>query len=217
MAVPLMIEDRVIGALAVAHPTGHHFGDAEMDILKSFGDQAAIALEGGRVHGKSERQRRALATLVDATQRLAHGLDLRVVLDSLAEAAALLVGGEAGVRMVEGDELVRISATAGAARAMSTERLRIGESISGRVAATGQPMFSEDTARDDRVIPEHRALDTDERARSLVCVPIRHGGRVLGTLNLYGALGQRFDDEIVRVVASFADQAAIAIENARLF
>jgi PAS domain S-box-containing protein len=163
-----------------------------------------------------ERQRERLAALVDVTQRLTRGLELPVVLNTIAEAAATVLGGEAAFRLVEGEYLVRMGATPGAKAAMPRDRLRIGESLSGRAAATGEAIVTDDIAADERVIAEHRA-PRDPRVGALLCVPIRVGASILGTLNVYRERGHRFDAAAITLARSFADQAGIAIENARLY
>lgn len=165
----------------------------------------------------AERRQESLRALVEVTRRLTRGLDPSVVLGGISEAAAAVLGGEAAFRLVEGEFLVRTGATTGAEAVMPRERLRIGESLSGRVAATGEPIVSADIAADDRIIPEQRATLRDDRVGALLCVPIRVGSRILGTLNVYRERGHRFDDDAIALARSLADQAGIALENARIY
>lgn len=167
--------------------------------------------------GESEERRQRLVALLEISRRLTAELGLPAVLDSISSAAAEVFRGEAGFRLVEGDWLVRVGGTPGAREVMPRERLRIGESVSGMVAATGQPYLTVDTAADARVVPDHRGLGQPARTGALMCVPVRMGARILGTLNVYGPRGHRFDDEALTLARSLADQAGIAIENARLY
>jgi GAF domain-containing protein/CheY-like chemotaxis protein/anti-sigma regulatory factor (Ser/Thr protein kinase) len=217
LALPLVIQGRVIGALAVGDRAGRVFDADAVRVAQAFADQAALALENARLYQESLEQRRSLATLVELTQRLTRGLDLDSVLGSIAAAAAELFRGEAGFRLVGGDFLVRVGATEGALGAMARERIRLGETFSGQVALTGQAVVSEDTSTDLRRLADHQAALAPGRAGALLCVPIRLGGQILGTLNVYRERGFSFDGEAVRLATSFADQAAIAIENARLY
>ena len=157
-----------------------------------------------------------LAALIGVGRRLTRGLELPRVLDTIAEAAAVVCKGEAAFRLVEGEVLVRAGATAGALEAMPRERLRIGESVSGRVALTGKPIMTPDIAADPRVIPEHR-VRRDDRVGAVLCVPIRVETRILGTLNIYRERGHRFNDREMTLALGLADQAGTAISNARLF
>lgn len=222
LVLPLIAQGRIIGALAVGDRVGRVFDENEIRVAQAFADHAALALENARLYQESLEQRRRLATLVELAQRLTRGLDLAAVLSSIAEAAASLLEGEAGFRLLEGEFLVRIGTTQGALAAMARERLRVGESLSGRVALSGEPIVTEDLTADPRVLTDHSAsargaAAQPNRTGALMCVPIRLGDRILGTLNVYRERGHRFDAEALRLVTSFADQAAIAIENARLY
>ena len=217
MCVPIRGGSQILGTLNIYGARGRLFDDAALSIAMSLADQAGVALQNARLYQESLEQRRGLATLVELTRRLTGRLDLVTVLGSIAEAAALLFRGEAGFRLIEDESLVRIGATAGALGAMARERLRLGEAISGWVALTGEAVVSKDTSVDPRRLADHQAALTPAQAGALMCVPIRLGDRILGTLNVYRERGFHFDDEALRLATSFADQAAIAIENARLY
>jgi GAF domain-containing protein len=139
------------------------------------------------------------------------------VLRGITEAAAELFHGEASFRLVDGEFLVRVAVTPGAEETTSAERIRLGESISGRVAATGEPIVTSDSAADPRLLPEHRARRRNPRIGAQMSVPVRIGHRILGTLNVYRELGHAFDGDVLALATNLADQAGIAIENARLF
>lgn len=153
--------------------------------------------------GESERR---LATLVDVAQRLTRGLDLPTVLHAIADAAAQVFGGEAGFHLLEGESLVRMGATPGAKAAMMQERARLGESLSGRVAASGQAL-----------ITAHRLAAHPDNTGALICVPVVLENRVLGTLHVFRERGHVFTHDEFTMATSLAHQAAIAIANARLF
>jgi GAF domain-containing protein/DNA-binding response OmpR family regulator/HPt (histidine-containing phosphotransfer) domain-containing protein len=217
LGVPVLHQGRLLAVLVLNGRRPFRIDLDTRDVLGSFTSQAAVAIHNARLYRESERRRQGLTALLDVSQRLTRGLDLLVVLDSIAAAAATLFEGEAGFRLVEGDFLVRAGVTPGARKAMARERIRIGESLSGLVAASGQPIVADDTASDPRLLTEHRASIDATRTGALMCVPICAGTRVLGTLNVYRERGYRFEDESLRLAKSLADQASIAIENARLY
>jgi GAF domain-containing protein/DNA-binding response OmpR family regulator len=217
LAVPLLVQDRVTGALEVEDREGRQFDTGEIRLAQAFADHSAVRLEHARLYREREDRQRALSTLVHVAQRLTRGLNLDGVLDSIVEAAAAVFGGEAGFRLLAGDELVRMGTTPGARTVMLRERLRVGESLAGRVAATGEPLITEDAAAEPAVIPEHRAAIRPDRTGALMCVPVRLEERILGTLHIYRERGYRFGPDALELATSLADQAAIAIENARLY
>ena len=215
--VPLVLGPRVVGALGLGLRERRHFGHEELSLLQSLANHAAIAIENARLYRLLEQRGERLAALVRVARRLTSGLELQEVLRSISSAAAETFGGEAGFRVVEGSELVRVAATPGAREVMELERIEIGQSASGRVAASGEPVVITDIAADPSVLPRHREAAQPDRTGSLMCVPVRSGGRILGTLNVYGERGYRFDESAVALAMSLADQAGIAIDNARLY
>ena len=170
-----------------------------------------------RLLEESEGRRQRVGTLAAVSRRLTAELDLPGLLGSISEAAAEIFEGEAGFRLAEGEWLVRVGATPGAMEASPSERVRIGESIAGTVAARARPYVTADTAGDPHLIPAHREGAQATRTGSLMCVPVRMGARVLGVLSVYGPRGHRFDDDAVNTAQGLADQAGIAIEKARLY
>ncbi len=216
IGVPLVAGDEVVGAVVLRSAT-RAFTEADERLLANVASLAALSIRSARLFLDVAGERRRLITLVDVARRLTRGLDLASVLGSIAGAAALVFEGEAGFRLLVGDELVRVGTTPGARDVMVRERVRVGESLSGRAVVTGQPVITADSAADPRLIPEHRAAIRDERTGSLMCLPISVGDRIVGTLHIFRERGYRFNEDAQRIAMSLADQAGIAIENARLY
>jgi signal transduction histidine kinase len=211
--LPILLQDALMGVLVLLGPAPFRFGEDDRQLLDSFVAQVGVAIRNARLYEESERRGQRLATLVEVARRLTRGLDLLGVLATIAEAAGAVFKAEVGFRLRDGEDLVRIGATPGARAAMLRERIRVGESISGHVALTGEPVVTADARLDPRLVPEHRATTPG----ALMCVPIRVGARILGTLSIYRERGYRFDDDALSLAMSLADQAGIAIENARLY
>lgn len=217
LALPIVLEDTLLGVLSLCGQQPFHFSPADHDLLGSFVSQAAMAIRNVRLYRDAAEQHKRLTTLVAVGQRLTRGLDLPTVLNAVTEAAAAVFGGEAGFRLLEGDCLVRASATPGARQVMQRERLPLQGSLTGRVVMSGEALVTADAASDPRILPEQRAVAREGRTGALMCVPVRIGTRILGTLNVYRERGYRFDQQTVELAMSLADQAGIAIENARLY
>ena len=215
--MPVASGDSVHGVLICYYLLPHTFTPAEVELFSILAAHTAIALERTRLFHESEARRRDLGALVAVTQRVTRGLDLHPVLRGITEAAAELFHGEASFRLVDGEFLVRVAATPGAAETATGDRIRFGESISGRVVATGEPIVTSDSAADPRLLPELRARRQNHRIGAQMSVPVRIGQRILGALNVYRELGHQFDDDALALATNLADQAGIAIENARLF
>jgi GAF domain-containing protein len=215
-AVPVLLGDRLLGALSIAARDRRRFSADQVELLQTLAAHAAIAIENARLFHEAATRGRRLTALAGVSRRLSAELELRTVLDAIVAAAAEVFEGEAGIRILEGEELVRVAATPRARDAMYRERIRLGESISGRVAASGEPYLTSDTAGDPHLIAEHRSRQL-EQTSSIMCLPVRRGGRILGTLHVLAVRGHRFDQAELALAMQLADQAAIAIENARLY
>ena len=84
------------------------------------------------------------------------------------------------------------------------------------MAETGEPIITAIFKDHPLLIPEHRNLLQEDRVGAVMCVPVKLGERILGTLHIYRKRGYHFDEEALRLATSLADQAAVAIENAKL-
>jgi len=177
---------------------------------------SVLAFVWARHQAESREREKRSQLLLEVTQRLTAGLALKTVLSAIAEAAAVVFKGEVVFRLVDGGELVVMGATPLARKKILKDRLRIGESLSGHVAATGQPLIVADSVSDERLIPEHRA-SVLPNGMATMCVPIRQGSTVLATLAIYRERGYRFGQKDLAHAISLAEQAAIAIKNARLY
>jgi signal transduction histidine kinase/putative methionine-R-sulfoxide reductase with GAF domain len=146
------------------------------------------------------------------------GPRLRETLARITEEAAHLLDVEgAGLRLVEGDELIRVAAYGPEGAVMARERLRLGESLSGRVAASGRALIVDDPDAEPSQDPVYRAMAERHGFRSWLGVPLRDHERVVGVLVMQSRSEGRFGPADVRLLEAFAGQAAIAIENAQLF
>ncbi len=217
LAEPLLYRDRLVGVIALNHEkVGWQFTEEHQHLLRPFAAQAAIAIENARLHSAAVRRGEELDALLRATRSVMSGLDLQGILDRIiAEAAqisgcshvkVLLVDREAGV--------LQVGALQGTAMS-SGDRLPLGKGHSGIVAATGQLLISEDCPNDPRNAYAER--DRELGIVTYLGLPIKSRGEVIGVLTFNTAAPHRYTPDEVAYLTSFADQAAIAIEKARLY
>jgi signal transduction histidine kinase/ActR/RegA family two-component response regulator len=100
---------------------------------------------------------------------------------------------------------------------MSVSRLRIGESLTGRVAAEGRPLVVQNPIDDPRLIPAHREIYRRLGLRAFLGVPVKTGDDVVGVLSIRSTRENGYSADDVELAAVFASQAAIALENSRLY
>src|SRR5215218_8876468 len=121
------------------------------------------------------------------------GPRLRETLSRITEEAAHLLDAEgAGLRLVEGDELIRVAAYGPEGAVMVRERIRLGESLSGHVASTGRPVIVNDPDAEPSEDPVYRAIAERHGFRSWLGVPLRDQERVIGVLVMQSRTAQRF-------------------------
>jgi two-component system cell cycle sensor histidine kinase/response regulator CckA len=164
----------------------------------------------------SHRER--LERLLETSRELSKIQPLESLLAKIAETCGHLLDSDSvGIRIREEDDLVLAGAYGDAREAMPTPRLKIGESLSGTVAATGEPLIVWDPARDPRMTPAHREAYRRGGYKAFLGVPLMLGPQVLGVLSVRTRREQGFSLEDLALAMAFAAQAAIALENSRLY
>ena len=222
--VPLLADDRSLGVLAVLDKNIRSFSDDEVSLLSAFADQAALALEKARLFNEAEREKERSDALYRISNKLAAANDTDQVLDLIVNEAVRLVATTAAfIRLVEGDVLVPGAATQAAhtfASRSAEERptVEIGEGVSagGQVIATKKPLIIEDMEQNELLSPSSRTTAVELGFHGLAGVPLLVGDRAIGYLAVMDTNIRRFTDEEVSLLEAFADQAALALEKARL-
>jgi two-component system NtrC family sensor kinase len=220
--VPIQAGDELLGVLSVSAPAGQPPTGDERDIIELFASHAAVAIRNARLFAQSEARRRAAEALLDLSRSMSQTLEPALVAQRVTESVRLLLG-------VQSSSLFRIDPDSGALVSLIVAGAEdilggqivfprgmgiVGMAVAGRCAVA-----TSDVLADDRVMlpPEWRARVQPARLRAVLAVPLVLGGRALGALTAADEVGRVFDDDAIRLAQAFADHAAIALENARLF
>jgi two-component system, NtrC family, sensor kinase len=227
LGVPMLQEGDPIGAIVVGWAESGPASTVQEELLKTFADQAVIAIENARLFNElrqrtndlteSLQQQTATADVLKAISRSA--FDLKSVLDALVEAAARLCDADQGGIARERDGVFERVAEYGSSAAY-TEYLRTQPVIPERGTAMGRALLEGKVVH----IPDVQA-DPDytfggqklDRIRTVITVLMLRDGTTIGVLGLTRREVRPFTDKQIELVSTFADQAAIAIENVRLF
>ncbi|HEU5310886.1 MAG TPA: GAF domain-containing protein, partial [Candidatus Eisenbacteria bacterium] len=229
LASPLLQDGNALGVICVFRTEVRPFTDSQIDLLRTFADQAVIALENVRLFKELEARTQALtrsvgelSALGEIGQAISSTLDLPTVLSTIVARASELAGADAGViyEYDEGREVFVPRATerleADIVNAMIATPVRKGEGATGRLAQVQEPVQVADivVAR-----AESRVRDVLVRAgyRTLLAVPLAREGHLLGGLTVIRKTTGEFAPEIIDLLQTFATQSALAIQNARLF
>ena len=181
--------------------------------VRAFNSMAA-SLEQA-LHEARTREGR-LETLVEISGELSRMQELDSLLGRIAGACGRLVSTDwVGFRLVDGDELV-VAGTLDGTRMQVKPRIKIGESLAGRVASTGRALMLRNPADHPDLDLEHAASMRRLGYHGLLTVPAKIGDRVVGVLSFLTTREEGFSAEDMAIATAFASHAAIALENSRL-
>ncbi len=231
LAVPMLRDGVPIGAIVITRSEAGRFADGHIDLLKTFADQAVIAIENVRLFKELQARTTELTRSVDQLtaldevgQAVSSTLDLQTVLDTIVTRAAKLSGTHGGV-IYEYDEATQRFHLRAAHRledelveALRREPLRLGEGATGQAAATRAP-FQVTNLLDEKeyTLTRVRSILARLGYRSILAVPLIFEQRILGALVVHREESGEFAPEVVNLLQTFASQSALAIQNARLF
>ena len=230
LVAPMIREGVGIGVIALVRAEAQPFTERQVDLLKTFADQAVIAIENVRLFQELQARTRDLAgsvaqlrSLAEVSQAVNSTLELEQVLNTIVARAVQLSAADEGVAYELDDATGQLRPRASyglspeLSDALASRPLALSESVVGRAAAAGTPIQIPDLTVDDAYVG--RAREAVERAgfRALLGVPLIREGRVVGGLAIGRKTPGAFAPEVVEVVQTFAAQSTLAIQNARLF
>lgn len=210
---PIRSHGRVVGFVNVASSQSGFFNARHAAILQSFADQASIAVENASKYETTRERMAETGTLFRALTPLFNaGSDLQTICDQIVEAVvrefspahcSLLILNE------NDPEINLISETGKYTLGKHTLALS-GPGIVALAARTGQTIYSPDVHNDPRYLYSTLKTNTE------LALPLIIGTRVIGVLNLEDTVLDAFNQQVQRLLASFAERAALVVENARL-
>ncbi|MEO6331368.1 MAG: GAF domain-containing protein, partial [Gemmatimonadaceae bacterium] len=217
MVAPLLIGKRLVGTIASVHSDpSRKFGSEDLRLLEMFAPQAAIAIENARLFTEGRRRAEEQQALLETLSTLAGELELSKVLESVLNRAVSLlgvIGGELAIFDEPTQELV-IVASHNLGDDSVGRRMKIGEGAMGRVARTREPLviphYQEWAGRSDKY--------TQDAFQSVLAAPLKIGTRLVGVIAAVHS-DPKYNPGVegLRLINLFASQAAVAIENARLY
>ncbi|MEP7183415.1 MAG: GAF domain-containing protein [Betaproteobacteria bacterium] len=221
LSVPLMREDRAIGAIALWRMEVRPFTGKQIALVKTFADQAAIAIENVRLFNETKEaleQQTAIAEIL----RVISGspTDVQPVLDAIAERAARLCDASAASMYLTDGGMLRHLASKGpsADPVSNVDALPINrESVSGRALLDRKTIEVRDMEAEGSEYPLSQEIARRFGHRTVIVTPMFREGTAVGTILLRRQEVRPFSEREIALLATFGDQAAIALENVRLF
>jgi GAF domain-containing protein/anti-sigma regulatory factor (Ser/Thr protein kinase) len=228
--VPMLREGAPIGVIMVSRAKPGLFSDNEIELLKTFADQAVIAVENVRLFkaletrtGELTQSVEQLTALGEVSRAVSSTLDVETVLDTIVSRASQLAGA-AGCSIYEydeGTEQFELRAThhddTEFVEALRAVPLRKGEGLMGRAAEMREPVQIPDITQPGAYQSSVRDTLLRFGYRALLSVPLLREDQIIGSLSFTRKAPGEFPPEVIDVLKTFATQSALAIQNARLF
>jgi signal transduction histidine kinase len=224
-------EGTPIGAIHVRRPEIRPFTEKQIALLKTFADQAVIAIENVRLFQELQARTRELGRSVEELkglgevgQAVSSTLDLQTVLTTIVGHAVQLSGTYGGVIYEYNDDAEEFHLRAShhmedeLLSALQTAPIRLGEGAVGQAAVKRAPVQISDTLDEQEYTSTRlRPVLAHLGYRSLLAIPLLREERIIGGLVVWRRQAGTFSPEIVNLLQTFAAQSVLAIQNARLF
>jgi putative nucleotidyltransferase with HDIG domain len=220
IAIPMTTRGKVNGVIVVGSDKPNAFEVSDISVLELIGAQSAIAVENAQLYDAARKNLRKLDALRTIDHAISATLELERTLGILIERAIEHLGqsNAAGfVALVEAEtQNLKLAAVKNLSQDfVDSFKLQAGESIAGRVVEDGIPRVVTNLATDPRT--KFHELRVQEGIESLIAVPMRVEGNVIGTLVIYTRKQHEFTDEETDFFVTLGGQAAIAVQNAQLY
>jgi len=212
IVVPLMHKSRPIGALNILSQKRDQFSHRDVSIVSQFGAQVAVALVNARLYERSRLDAEAFETLAEIGREVASVLDLEELFTRIAQLTRRLIDYRTfGIFLLNDIDELEIQVAVKFGEKVDVPRIRLGEGLVGYAALHREAVLVSDVSQDPRYI----SIVPD--VRSELAIPLLLKDRCIGVVDLESPELDAFSKRDVEILTLLAAQAAVAIENARLY
>jgi phosphoserine phosphatase RsbU/P len=209
LSVPLIAKKRMVGVLNCFVPPKIRFRQQEIRLIKGFANQAAIAVDNARLHGMIRFKMNELGTLFEVSKAVTSTLQLGRVLEEIVYHVRTILNAEACVLMLKEGNHLKVKAIKGLKPEQHKASIAVGEGPSGVAVKTGQTLVYH-----EKPLP---ITDPETIIKTGLSVPIKTRGNIIGLVNVYYKDYVDHTPAQLSLLSTLCGQAAVAIENARLF
>jgi hypothetical protein len=221
IVLPLRNGEMTIGALDLQHDIPFAFGDDDQPLLQTLADQVAISISNAQLYQETRRQAIEMGALLEIGREITATLDLPVVLERIVtRAREVLRASDSVIWLLDQDApLLRVIVAVGPyAEEFRRFSVPLGVGITGDAARAQRAEIVHDIHRDPRTVQIPGIPRDQEMEESLIVVPVTARGMLIGVMSLYRLRSDGlFAATDLDFLVGLARQAAVAIENARLF
>ena len=215
LTVPLVARKKMVGVLNCFVAPSMRFRQQEIRFLRGFANQAAIAVENARLHGLVRFKMGELGTLFEVSKAITSTLQLDRVLEEIVRHVRDILRADAcSLMLLEANYLV-MKTSEGLLQSQNYKPIPLGTGVAGTAAKTGQPTVVLD--QEDGHASEFPTKVREQGLKTILCVPVETRGRVIGVINVYFREIMTHTPAQVNLLIALGSQAAVAIENARLY
>lgn len=220
LAAPIIAGEELIGVFNIEDRRKNAFSKEDLKTISALADLVAIAIQNAKAKDSVEFFNKRLLTLYETGKNINSSLDVDEILKKIVKIVADVLDCAMVVFLFKKGKKLIFGGSYGLKKEQFNNfYISLGSGITGAVAKTGKAEIVNDVAKDFRYIPHKRDLKSDTFApiKSEICVPIKFKGEVIGVINAESDNLNHFSDEDLKLLSALADQAAIAIENARYY
>jgi PAS domain S-box-containing protein len=217
LAMPILMDNAITGLLMVQTREPYIYSEDEINILSIVSYNISAAIRNAELYRSVKSQLDELKVIHEVGKAITSILNIDDLLPFICEEVSKVFNVKGCILRLLEDEMLQIKASYGLADTYKQKMaLQIGEGIAGNVALTGEPLVIDDVASmpDNMRVPEIHAT-------SGLCVPLKIGENIIGTLGLYDKKDEwgitTFTKDDVNTLMTFASASSVAIENARLY
>ncbi len=224
LSVPIILftVNKLIGVLTLQEKVVREFTEDEIAFTETVSGQIAIAIENARLYEMTDEKLREkvtqLSTLRHVTASLVSTVDRSEALDMIVQHAMTLTGADMSsiFELDAASQELKIVAHRGLSESYLNIRVQVGEGAIGLAVQSGQPIVIQDAHSDPR-LQTVASWVAEEGYRAMCSVPLISHNNVLGGISVYTREQRHFSDDEVELLAAFANDAALAMDKARLY
>jgi signal transduction histidine kinase len=218
LAVPLTVDEKLIGVLNVDSTRSNAFDEEDLDLLTLLSKQSAQVIRNGQLFETSQRQVEQLSTLIEINKAITSTLSLDKILNQIVERTAKLMKSKicSILFLTENNkELILKAQFGGSPDYSGRPNLQVETCLIGKVIREKTSIQVLDISQESGYL--FKEMAREEKLKSLLSVPLIVRDQVIGVLNIYKSKRYLFSEEEKMLVRTFADLCSVAIENARLY
>src|SRR5262249_16316204 len=217
LGVPMLKDDELIGVISILRQEVRPFTDKQIELVQNFAAQAVIAIENTRLLNELRESLQQQTPTADVLKCMSRStFDLQAVLNTLAESAVQLCEAYDSIIFLPHGKTLRVSAHHGPIPIVEEVPIERGQ-VTGRAFIDRAPVHINDLQAAAQEFPGGSKAALRLGHRTILAVPLLRQGEAIGVLTIRRTEVKPFTDKQIELVATFADQAVIAIENVRLF